>query len=137
MKFGAEYNHVYADQLFGFDQFGRWTITGSAASALEVMSLGGPTANRFDVPLTGAATTATYLKQLGNLALDFDTDELAFFAQDSWRVDVHADDQRRPALGGRVQPHARSQQRLHGRARCRASISRSAARSIRRRFRTS
>lgn len=86
VKVGAEVNHVYADQKFGFNQFGRWTITGSAASALEVMSLGGPTANRYDVPLTGAATTATYLKQLGNLALDFATDEVAAFVQDSWRV---------------------------------------------------
>ncbi len=86
MKFGAELNHVYAEQLFGTDQFGRWTINGSAASALEVMSLGGTTANRYDVPLTGAATTATYLKQLGNLYLDFATDEVAVFVQDSWRV---------------------------------------------------
>jgi hypothetical protein len=86
MKAGLEYNHVYADQKFGFNQFGRWTINGSAASALEVLTLGGTTANRFDVPLTGAATTATYLKQLGNLALEFDTDEIAAFVQDSWRV---------------------------------------------------
>ena len=86
VKVGAELNHVYAEQLFGFNQFGRWTINGSAASALEVMSLGGTTANRFDVPLTGAATTATYLKQLGNLDLDFATDEVAMFVQDSWRV---------------------------------------------------
>jgi hypothetical protein len=86
VKVGAEYNHVFADQTFGQNQFGRWTIVGSAASALEVMSLGGPTANRYDVPLTGAATTATYLKQLGNLALDFATDEVAVFVQDSWRA---------------------------------------------------
>ncbi len=86
VKAGAELNHVYAEQSFGFNQFGRWTINGSAASALEVMSLGGTTANRYDVPLTGAATTATYLKQLGNLYLDFATDEVAVFVQDSWRV---------------------------------------------------
>ena len=86
VKVGAEMNHVYADQKFGFNQFGRWTINGSAASALEVLTLGGPTANRYDVPVTGAATTATYLKQLGNLALDFATDEVAAFVQDSWRV---------------------------------------------------
>ena len=86
VKAGAELNHVYAEQMFGFNQFGRWTINGAAASALEVMSLGGTTANRYDVPLTGAATTATYLKQLGNLYLDFATDEVAVFVQDSWRV---------------------------------------------------
>ena len=86
VKAGGEYNHVYADQTFGFNQFGRWTINGVAASAVEVLSLGGPTANRFDVPLTGAATTATYLKQLGNLQLELATDEVAGFIQDSWRV---------------------------------------------------
>lgn len=85
-KGGTEYNHVFVDQTFGFNQFGRYTINGSAASALEVLSVGGPTANRFDVPSSGATTTATYLRQIGNLALDFATDELAFFAQDAWKV---------------------------------------------------
>lgn len=85
-KFGTEYNHVFIDQTFGFDQFGTWNISGSAASALEVLSVGGPTANRFDVPRTGAATTAFYSKQIGNLLLDFTTDEIAFFAQDSWKL---------------------------------------------------
>jgi hypothetical protein len=85
-KFGTEYNHVFVDQLFGFNQFGRWSINGSAANALEVLTLGGPTANRFDVPGSGATTTATYLKQIGNLELAFATDELAFFAQDSWKL---------------------------------------------------
>ena len=85
-KFGTEYNHVFVDQLFGFNQFGRWTVNGGAAGVLEVMSLGGPTANRFDVPGGGGGTTATYLKQLGNLALDFSTNELAFYAQDTWRL---------------------------------------------------
>lgn len=81
-KFGTEYNHVDAFQLFGFNQFGRWTVVGAPSVALEVMSVGGPTANRFDV----AAGAANYLRQLGNLELSLATDELAFFAQDSWRV---------------------------------------------------
>jgi outer membrane receptor protein involved in Fe transport len=85
-KFGTEYNHVFIDQSFGFDQFGTWSISGSATNALEVLSVGGPTANRFDVPRTGAATTAFYSKQIGNLLLDFETDEIAFFAQDSWKL---------------------------------------------------
>jgi len=85
LKFGSEYNHVDAFQLFGFNQFGRWTINGSAASALEVMTLGGSTPNRFDVPISGT-TSANYLKQLGNLQLSLSTDELAFFAQDAWKI---------------------------------------------------
>jgi len=81
-KFGTEYNHVDASQLFGFNQFGRWTVNGAPSVALEVLSVGGPNANRFDVPVA----TATYLKQLGNLELALATDELAFFGQDSWRI---------------------------------------------------
>jgi outer membrane receptor for ferrienterochelin and colicin len=81
-KFGTEYNHVDASQLFGFNQFGRWTVNGVPSVALEVLSVGGLNANRFDVPVA----TATYLKQLGNLELGLTTDELAFFAQDAWRV---------------------------------------------------
>jgi outer membrane receptor for ferrienterochelin and colicin len=86
MKFGTEYNHVFIDQTFGFNQFGRWTINGSSASALEVLSVGGPTSNRFDAPGSGVGTTATYLKQIGNLALNFSTNEVAFFAQDAWKL---------------------------------------------------
>ena len=85
VKVGTEYNHVDAFQLFGFNQYGRYTINGSVANALEVMSVGGPTANRFDVPGTGA-TNVQYLKQLGNLELSLATDELAFFAQDAWKL---------------------------------------------------
>jgi hypothetical protein len=85
-KFGTEYNHVYIDQLFGMNQFGTWGLNGPAAGTLEVMSVGGPTANRFDVPRTTAAITASYLKQIGNLALNFATDEVALFAQDSWKI---------------------------------------------------
>lgn len=81
-KFGTEYNHVDAYQQFGFNQFGRWTVNGAPSVALEVLSVGGPNVNRFDVPVA----TATYLKQLGNLELQLATDELAFFAQDAWRV---------------------------------------------------
>ena len=51
-----------------------------------MLSVGGPTPNRFDVPSSGAPTTTTYDRQLGNLLLNFDTDEIAFFAQDSWRL---------------------------------------------------
>jgi Carboxypeptidase regulatory-like domain len=82
VKFGTEYNHVDAYQLFGFNQFGAWNVVGAPSVALEIMSVGGPTANRFDVPIA----SANYLKQLGNLQLSLATDELAFFAQDAWRV---------------------------------------------------
>jgi hypothetical protein len=82
VKFGTEYNHVYADQLFGFNQFGTYQISGPSATMLEVMSVGGPTANRFDAP----SATAFYQRQIGNLYTELATDELAFFVQDSWRT---------------------------------------------------
>ena len=81
-KFGTEYNHVNASQLFGFDQFGTFTVSGAAAAALEVMSVGGTNANRFDVP----RTVATYRLQTGNLDTALTTDEVALFAQDAWKI---------------------------------------------------
>jgi hypothetical protein len=79
-KFGMDYRHTYADQTFGFNQFGVFNISGTTAAVLEVMSVGGPTANRFD------STTVTYDRQMGNLLADFASDQVAFFAQDSWKV---------------------------------------------------
>lgn len=82
IKFGTEYNHVGAEQKFGFDQFGRYQISGSSTTMLELLSVGGPTPNRLDT----AGATAFYLRQIGNLETTLSTDELAFFAQDSWRM---------------------------------------------------
>jgi hypothetical protein len=79
-KAGVEFNHVNASQLFGFNQFGTWNLSGTNTAALEILTVGGATANRFD------STTATYTKQLGNLELGLSTDELAFFVQDAWKV---------------------------------------------------
>jgi hypothetical protein len=82
VKFGTEYNHVSAEQLFGFDQFGTFSVSGTAATMLELASVGGPTANRFDAPFS----SVSYRLQLGSLNSKLSTDELAFFAQDSWKL---------------------------------------------------
>lgn len=82
VKTGVEYNHVWAAQKFGFDQFGTYSISGTAATMLEVLSVGGPTANRFDA----ARTVVTYRRQIGNLVSELATDELALFAQDAWKL---------------------------------------------------
>jgi hypothetical protein len=82
VKFGTEYNHVWATQFFGFDQFSTYSIGGSAASMLELLSVGGPTANRLDA----ARTIVTLRKQIGSLQTELATDELAFFAQDAWKL---------------------------------------------------
>ncbi len=81
VKFGAEYNHVFANQTFGFNQFGVFSISGTNTSTiLDLMTVGGATANRFD------STSVTYFKQIGNLLAEYSTDEIAVFAQDSYRI---------------------------------------------------
>jgi hypothetical protein len=82
VKFGTEYNHVYATQSFGFNQFGAYQISGTSSTMLELLSLGGPTPNRMDAP----GNVAFYLRQIGNLETELGTDELAFYVQDAWKV---------------------------------------------------
>jgi Carboxypeptidase regulatory-like domain/TonB dependent receptor len=89
-KFGGEYNHVAAQQDFGFDQFGRFIISGAFGGTSETTGLGrlldilsaGGAVNRFDQP----SNVVRYQKQIGNLHVDIESDEVAFFAQDSWRL---------------------------------------------------
>ena len=47
---------------------------------LEILSVGGPTANRFDAP----RAVAQLRRQIGNLSTELATDEFALFAQDNW-----------------------------------------------------
>jgi hypothetical protein len=49
-------------------------------TVLDILSVGGTPANRFD------STAVTFTRQIGNLMAAYATDEIAFFAQDSWRV---------------------------------------------------
>jgi outer membrane receptor for ferrienterochelin and colicin len=84
-KFGAEVNHTFADQTFAFNQFGVFSISGTAAATLlDIMSytpaITTGVVNRFD------STAVTYDRQIGNRLLDLTVQEFAFFAQDSWRV---------------------------------------------------
>ena len=87
LKVGGDYNFVNAEQEFGFNQFGEFdfSIPGSSLQAtldtLEIMSLGGATANRFDHP------GVSYFRQIGNLQTSMNMHQAAFFVQDSWRVD--------------------------------------------------
>lgn len=81
-KFGGEYLHDYATQRFGFNQFGTWTISGTSATMLEILTPGGPTANRFDAP----SNVVRYNKQIGSLDATMSSDALAFFAQDTWKL---------------------------------------------------
>lgn len=84
LKFGGEFSNIYAEQSFGFNQFGVYTFSGltSTTGILDAISTNvTPTVyGRFDT------TTARYNKQIGNLQAGYTVRELSFFAQDSWRV---------------------------------------------------
>jgi hypothetical protein len=85
LKLGFETNIIHAGQVFGFNQFGRFTLSGSDANThLEIIGAPAPaagkTANRFD------STAVSYFRQLGNLTAELDMNETAAFFQDSWRV---------------------------------------------------
>lgn len=88
-KFGGEYSRIFANQQFGFNQFGAYSLTtGGATTIMRNISLPGPPvptapasyAGRFD------DTNARYARQIGNLQAGFETHELSFYAQDAWRV---------------------------------------------------
>lgn len=90
-KFGGDYNRTFASQLFAFNQTGGFTFSGLAGAdattvttILRILSVGssgaGDPANRFD------DTRTQYIRATGDGLVSFGSDELAFFAQDSWRV---------------------------------------------------
>ena len=85
-KFGGEYSKIKVAQLFGFNQFGNYAFSGLNATG-DILNALSATPNtpagklgRFDV------TQARFNQQIGNLAAAYDIQELAFFAQDSWRA---------------------------------------------------
>lgn len=88
LKFGGEYSRIYANQQFGFNQFGAYSLTtGGTVGILRDVSLPQPVTDpqatylgRFD------NTNARYNRQIGNLQADFVNQELSFFGQDSWRI---------------------------------------------------
>ncbi|MBK8809754.1 MAG: TonB-dependent receptor [Acidobacteria bacterium] len=84
VKFGGEFSNIYASQEFGFNQTGVYTFSG-LTSTTGILDAVGTTRTasflgRFDT------TTARYNQQIGNLQAAYSVRELAFFAQDSWRV---------------------------------------------------
>lgn len=84
-KFGGEYSRIHAEQVFGFNQFGAYSLTtGGSAGILRNISLpiapAGNYLGRFD------DTNARYNRQIGNRQAGFENHELAFYAQDAWRI---------------------------------------------------
>jgi outer membrane receptor for ferrienterochelin and colicin len=81
MKFGVDYSRITAAQIFGFNQFGAFSIAGSnVETILDILGTGGTVPNRFD------STAVNYDRQLGNLTASMGLHQFALYAQDSWRV---------------------------------------------------
>jgi hypothetical protein len=82
-KFGFEWNHIFVNQIFAFNQTGTFNLSGTNVDAhLRILSLTPGDANdhRFDDP------AVTYVRQIGNRVLEARRNDVALFAQDSWRV---------------------------------------------------
>jgi hypothetical protein len=90
-KFGVDFNRTFADQLFAFRQTGNFQFLGIGSSASDVVTLqrilsvgnaggSGDPANRFD------DTRVRYQRAIGNGLATMLSKELAFFAQDSWKI---------------------------------------------------
>ncbi len=84
VKIGGEFSNIYAEQQFGFNQFGVYTFSGltSTTGILDAMSTAQTSTirGRFD------RSQARYRQQIGNLQAGYTVREIAAFVQDSWRV---------------------------------------------------
>ena len=79
-KFGGDYNYLTTFQSFGFNQFGGFSFsTSDPNTVLKLMSTA-PGQNRFDDP------RVRYTLQIGNLIADYNMQQIAFYAQDQWRI---------------------------------------------------
>ena len=80
MKFGGDYSYLTTFQFFGFNQFGSIGFaTSNINTILKAMSVA-PGQNRFDDP------NVQYRLNIGNLLADFHMHQVAFYAQDQWRI---------------------------------------------------
>jgi len=81
LKLGVDYSRLSTVQTFGFIQFGSFNLGGTSnVDRLLTLLSTAPNQNRFD------GREVTYTRQIGDLVADFGIHQLAFFAQDSWRV---------------------------------------------------
>lgn len=80
IKLGIDYSKLDTAQAFGFNQFGAFTMGTSNVSQILTLMSTAPGQNRFD------GNTVTYNRQIGNLLAEYGITQMAFFAQDSWRV---------------------------------------------------
>jgi hypothetical protein len=81
LKVGGDYDYLTTFQSFGFNQFGSFSFrTTTPNTVLQAMSTA-PGQNRFDIP-----NTVTYSREIGNLLADYHMHQVAFYAQDAFRL---------------------------------------------------
>jgi len=80
MKFGGDYSYLTTYQKFGFNQFGSFSFGNTATAAVLTSESVAPGHNRFD------DTNVRYQLNIGNLIANFHMNQIAFFAQDQWKV---------------------------------------------------
>ncbi len=82
LKAGVDFSRIGTVQAFGFNQFGLFnTVVSNAQTVAQLLGGNGSNGgNRFD------NTAASYTRQIGNLIADYGLSQLAFFGQDSFRV---------------------------------------------------
>ncbi len=89
IKIGGEYSDIFQNQIFGFNQFGSFSPNQTGNPGLEDLSLtpGSSTDRRFDaINSSTNLGRAFFNQQIGNLEAAFTIKELAFYAQDAWRI---------------------------------------------------
>ena len=79
-KLGGDYNYLTTFQFFGFNQFGSWSFqTSDIPTILKAMTVA-PGQNLFDIP------QINYSREIGNLLADYHMHQVAFYAQDAFRI---------------------------------------------------
>ena len=80
IKVGGEIDHVWIDDVFGYNQYGTFRVFSSDPDEiLDILTPGGQIANRFDAP-------GLYFRQMGNTVGVAGVGHAALYAQDSWRA---------------------------------------------------
>ena len=80
LKFGGDYNYLTTFQSFGFNQFGYFVFNNTDLNVVLRTLSTGTGQNRFD------NSSVQYRRQIGNLLADYHMHQIAFYAQDAWRV---------------------------------------------------
>ncbi len=79
-KFGGDYNYLTTFQFFGFNQFGTFSFGITDINQLLQMTSTAPGQNRFD------NQQVRYALNIGNLLADYHMHQIAFYAQDQWKI---------------------------------------------------